>query len=61
MATLEDAAEELVVKLRGLEAEIAESDQKLETLRGRMQTAKHDVEADWTELTEKVESLRRFL
>ena len=56
MATLEDAAEELVVKLRGLEAEIAESDQKLETLRGRMETAKHDVEADWTELTEKVES-----
>lgn len=57
MATLEDAAEDLVIKLRGLESEIAESDQKLETLRERMETAKREVEADWTDLTEAVESL----
>jgi chromosome segregation ATPase len=56
VATLEDAAEELVVKLRGLEAEIAESDGKLETLRERMEAVKRDVEADWTDLTEAVES-----
>jgi chromosome segregation ATPase len=56
VATLEDAAEDLVVKLRGLEAEIAESDQKLETLRERMEAAKRDVEADWTDLTEAVSS-----
>ena len=57
MATLEDAAEELVIKLRGLESEIAESDQKLETLRERMEAAKRDLEEDWTDLTEAVESL----
>lgn len=56
MATLEDAAEDLVVKLRGLESEIAESDQKLESLRERMESVKRDIEADWTELTEAVES-----
>ena len=57
MATLEDAAEDLVIKLRGLESEIAESDQKLETLRERMEAAKRDLEEDWTDLTEAVESL----
>jgi uncharacterized coiled-coil DUF342 family protein len=57
VATLEDAAEELVIKLRGLESEIAESDQKLETLRERMETAMQELEGDWTDLTEAVESL----
>jgi leucyl-tRNA synthetase len=57
VATFEDAAEELVIKLRGLESEIAESDQKLETLRERMEAAKRDLEEDWTDLTEAVESL----
>jgi hypothetical protein len=57
VATLEDAAEELVIKLRGLESEIAESDQKLATLRERMDTAKRDLEEDWTDLTEAVQSL----
>ena len=56
MATLEDAADDLVIKLRGLDAEIAESDQKLETLRERMEAAKRDVEEDWTDLTEAVDS-----
>jgi uncharacterized coiled-coil DUF342 family protein len=57
MATLEDAAEELVVKLRGLESEIAESDQQLEALRQRVETAKRELDEDWTDLTEAVESL----
>jgi DNA-binding ferritin-like protein len=56
MATLEDAAEDLVVKLRGLDEEIAESDRKLETLRERMETARREVDEDWADLTESVES-----
>lgn len=59
MATLEDAAEDLVVKLRGLDEEIAESDRQLETLRERMEGAKRDVEEDWSDLTEAVESFLR--
>jgi chromosome segregation ATPase len=57
VATLEDAAENLVVKLRGLEAEIADSDQKLEALRERMEAAKRDLEEDWADLTEAATSL----
>jgi uncharacterized coiled-coil DUF342 family protein len=57
VATFEDAAEELVVKLRGLESEITESDQKLETLRERMTDAKDDLEEDWADLTAAVQSL----
>jgi ABC-type transporter Mla subunit MlaD len=55
--TLEDAAEELVVKLKALEAEIEESDHKLEDLRERVETAVGDVEADWIDLTDAVTSL----
>jgi chromosome segregation ATPase len=57
VATLEDAAEELVVKLKALDSEIAESDQKLEDLRERVETAVREVEADFTDLTEAVTSL----
>ncbi|HET9317708.1 MAG TPA: hypothetical protein VFQ51_19095, partial [Vicinamibacteria bacterium] len=57
MATLEEAAEDLVIKLRGLESEIAESDQKLETLRDRMEAAKRELEEDWTDLAQAVQSL----
>ena len=35
MTTFEDAAEELMVKLRGLDSEIDESEHTLEELRGR--------------------------
>ena len=56
MATLEDAAEDLVVKLRGLDAEIEESERKLEDLHGRVDAAVRDVEQDWTDLTEAVTS-----
>src|SRR5262245_54892850 len=51
VATFEDAAEELVVKLRGLDAEIEESEHKLEELRGRMQGVDHEVDEAWTALT----------
>jgi DNA repair exonuclease SbcCD ATPase subunit len=56
MATLEDAAEELVVKLRGLEAEIDESDHRLEALRARVEDARREVDADWDDLTQAVSS-----
>ena len=56
MATLEDAADDLVVKLKGLDAEIQESDAKLEELRDRVQTAAREVEEDWTDLSEAVTS-----
>ena len=56
MATLEDAAEELVVRLRGLDSEIEESAGKLEELRGRMETAKDDVEQEWTAFSEAATS-----
>lgn len=57
MATLEDAAEDLVVKLKALDAEIEESDHKLEELRGRVETAAREVDEDWKDLTEAVTSL----
>ncbi len=56
MATLEDAAEELVVKLRGLDSEIEESEQKLDDLRERVQAAVGEVEQEWTALAEAATS-----
>ncbi len=56
MATLEDAAEELVVKLRGLDSEIEESSHKLEELRDRVEDVGEDVEKEWTALGEAVTS-----
>lgn len=57
MATLEDAAEELVVKLRGLDSEIEESDDTLDALRERVENATGEVEQRWDELREAVSSL----
>jgi ElaB/YqjD/DUF883 family membrane-anchored ribosome-binding protein len=57
MATLEDAAEALVIKLRGLDSEIEESEGKLEDLRERLDSAAHDVEQEWTALREAATSL----
>jgi hypothetical protein len=54
MATLEDAAEELVVKLRGLDSEIEESERQLEDLHQRVDHVRADVDHDWTALTEAV-------
>jgi ElaB/YqjD/DUF883 family membrane-anchored ribosome-binding protein len=56
MTTLDDAAEDLVLKLRGLDGEIAESDHKLEALRGRMEAVPRDLEGDWNDLTDAVKS-----
>ena len=56
MATLEDAAEALVVKLRGLDSEIEESEGKLEDLRERVETVTRDVEQEWTSLSEAASS-----
>ena len=56
MATLEDAAEALVVKLRGLDSEIEDSEHRLQELRGQIEGAAHDVEQEWTALTEAVSS-----
>lgn len=47
MATFEDAAEDLVVKLRGLDSEIEESEQLLGDLRQRVETVEEEVEREW--------------
>ena len=57
MATLEDAAEELVVRLRGLDSEIEESEGKLEDLRDQVDKAAEEVEQEWSQLREAVSSL----
>lgn len=54
MATLEDAAEELVVKLRGLDSEIEESERQLEDLHQRVDHVRGEVDQDWTALSEAV-------
>jgi len=56
VATLDDAAEALVVKLRGLDSEIEESEHRLDELRGQIETTSHEVEQEWTALTEAVTS-----
>lgn len=57
MATLEDAAEQLVVKLKGLDSEIEESQHALEDLHGRLGTASAEVDEEWSHLTKAVSSL----
>jgi hypothetical protein len=57
VATLEDAAEQLVVKLKSLDSEIEESQHALEDLRGRVQETAEEVEEEWSALTESVTSL----
>jgi ElaB/YqjD/DUF883 family membrane-anchored ribosome-binding protein len=56
MATLEDAAEALVVKLRGLDSEIEESEGRLEDLRERVETVTREVEQEWTALSQAASS-----
>jgi len=50
MATFEDAAEELVLKLRGLDSEIEESEQKLDDLHERVDAMTDEVDQEWTAL-----------
>jgi chromosome segregation ATPase len=52
VATLDDAAEALVIKLRGLDSEIEESEHRLGDFRGRIEGAVHEVDQEWTALTE---------
>lgn len=54
MATLEDAAEQLVVKLKGLDSEIEESRHALEDMRERMGVATKELDAEWAALVEAV-------
>jgi hypothetical protein len=56
MATLEDAAEALVVKLRGLDSEIEESERGLEAWRGKVEGVASQVEREWSTLTEAAHS-----
>ena len=57
MAILEDAAEELVVKLKGLDGEIEESRHALEEARGAMDHAAEEVDREWSALTQAASSL----
>ena len=57
MVTLEDAAEELVGRLKGLEGEIEESRHTLEELRGGVDRAADDVEREWSVLAQAASSL----
>jgi DNA repair exonuclease SbcCD ATPase subunit len=57
VATLEDAAEQLVVKLRGLDSEIEESQHALEELRERVGAASKEVDEEWASLAEAVSTL----
>jgi len=54
VATLDDAAEALVIKLRGLDSEIEESEHRLQELRGQIDGTVHDVDQEWAALTEAV-------
>ena len=51
MATFEDAAEQLVVKLKGLDAEIEESQHALEELGDRVNAVSGEVDEAWSGLT----------
>jgi hypothetical protein len=61
VATLEDAAQELVVRLKGLDSEIEESAQVLQELRGRVEAAGEEVEEEWSRLAEAVSSFESAL
>jgi hypothetical protein len=48
MATLEDAADDLVIKLRSLDSEIEESERQLADLRARITHVGEEVQREWT-------------
>ncbi|HET9316107.1 MAG TPA: hypothetical protein VFQ51_10980 [Vicinamibacteria bacterium] len=56
MATLEDAAAELVTRLKGLDSEIEESQHALEKLRAGTVEISGGVDQEWARLTEAVTS-----
>jgi cell division septum initiation protein DivIVA len=57
VATFEDAAEQLVIKLKGLDAEIEESQHALEELGNRVDAVSGEVDEAWSGLTEAVSSV----
>lgn len=61
MATLEDAAEELVIKLKGLDAEIEESEEKFEGLKTAIDGVAGELEHEWTALAAAVTSFGKAL
>jgi len=56
LATLDDSAEALTVKLRGLDSEIEESEHQVQDCRNRIETVSHELEQEWTALGEAVSS-----
>jgi DNA repair exonuclease SbcCD ATPase subunit len=56
VSTFEDAADDLVVKLKGLDSEIEESRHTLEELARNVQDVQAEVEREWTALAEAVTS-----
>lgn len=54
MTTLEDAAEQLVVKLKGLDSEVEESREHLQKLMGRIERISDEVEEEWSHLIDAV-------
>jgi DNA repair exonuclease SbcCD ATPase subunit len=61
MATLEDAADELVVKLKGLDAEIEESEGRFEAFRNDIDGVGDDLEQEWTAFTAAATSFAQAL
>jgi hypothetical protein len=55
--TLESAAEELVVRLKGLDSEIEESRHELDGLRGEVKESREELERGWSALTRAAGSL----
>jgi chromosome segregation ATPase len=61
VATLEDAAEELVVKLKGLDAEIEESEGKFEGFKAGIENVAGELDQEWTALAAAVTSFAKAL
>jgi hypothetical protein len=57
MGTLDDAAEQLLVKLKGLDSEIEESLHALDAVRERMDGTATEVDGQWSALADAVRSL----
>lgn len=61
MATLEDAAEELVVRLKGLDAEIEESEGKFEGFKNDIEGVAGELDQQWTAFTAALTSFGKAL
>jgi len=61
VATLEDAADDLVIKLKGLDAEITESEGKFEGFKDGIDGVAGELDHEWTALTAAVTSFAKAL